>query len=258
MSARTPAIQFVLYSEDRADANQDFTVLREVLLGMLKHLRADLKTNHVLITPVQPVPKQRICGSYWKVTARSTDPGAQQFRRDLIRDVATAIRLGRVVFFHVDADAIWSRRDACEHLCEHWPRFFRDVRAVLEQAPASARAAREPYPLEQTLVLAMPFYEMESWAFANTAHLRQLLVEQADIEEMTRWEADLARLDEIEDIKDVLTIHDSHNAELVQLKNGFPTATLAEISGSYAATLARLSRSRIVMQGLAEAAGRAY
>jgi len=29
-----PAIEFVLYSEDRADADADFALLREVLLGM--------------------------------------------------------------------------------------------------------------------------------------------------------------------------------------------------------------------------------
>lgn len=253
MSAGTPAIRFVLYSEDRADANQDFTVLREVLRGMLKHLRADLKMNHVRIDPVQPVARERICGSYWKVTARATDPGAQHFRRSLIRDVATAIRLGRIVFFHVDADAIWSRRDACENACEHWPRFCRDVQAVLAQT-----ATGEPYLLDQTLVLAMPFSEMESWAFANTALLRKLLVEPSDLAALADWEADLARLDEKHDIKDELTIRDAHNAELVQLKHGFPVSRLAETQGSYAATLARLRQSEPVVLGLAEAASRAY
>jgi len=253
-----PAIRFVLYSEDRADANDDFAVLREILLGMLKHLRPDIKTNHVAITPVQPVPKERVCGSYWKVTNKATDPGAQQFRRNLIRDVATAIHLGRVVFFHVDADAIWSRRDACEHACEHWPRFCRDVQAVLEQAAAADKPTSEARLLDQALILAMPFYEMESWVFANTSRLRKLLVEPADIATLNEWEADPTCLDDIEDIKDVLTIHDSHNAELVQPKYGFPVALLAETSGSYAATLARLRHSAFVIRGLAEAAARAY
>lgn len=79
-----PAIRFVLYSEDRADANRDFAVLREILRGMLKLLRTDLKMNHVHIAPVRPVAAGRICGSYWKVTAAAKDPGAQQLRRDLI------------------------------------------------------------------------------------------------------------------------------------------------------------------------------
>jgi hypothetical protein len=258
VSATTPAIEFVLYSEDRADANQDFTVLREILLGMLKHLRADLKTNHVRITPVQPVRRDRICGSYWKVTAKATDPGAQKHRRNLIRDIATAIRLGRVVFFHVDADVIWSRRDACEHACEHWPRLCRDVEAVLARHPPSNDPPGQPDPLEQALVLAMPFCEMESWAFANTSQLRRILIAQTDLAALSDWEADLARLDEIADIKDVLTIKHSHNVELVQLKNGFPVAMLAEIPGSYAATLDRLRRSEIVQRGLLDATDRPF
>lgn len=254
MSDQTPAIRFVLYSEDRADANLDFAVLREILRGMLKHLRADLKMNHVRVDPAQPVAKERICGSYWKVTRKATDPGAQQFRRDLIRDVATAIRLGRIVFFHVDADATWSRRESCENAREHWPRFCRDVQAVLDQAVVTG----ESHPIEQVLVLAMPFWEIESWAFANTAQLRQILVEPADLAVVTDWEQDLARLDEIEDIKDDLSILDSRNLELVQLKNGFPVDALAELPGSYAATLARLRASKVVIRGLAEAAGRAF
>lgn len=254
VSDEHPAIRFVLYSEDRADANQDFTVLREVLLGMLKYLQADLKTNHVLITPVQPILKQRICGSYWKVTAKTTDPGAQRYRRELIRAVATEIRLGRVVFFHVDADEVWGQRDKCSHACEHWPRFWRDVQTMLNQSATSDM----PAPIEQSLVLAMPFYEMESWAFANTSHLRRIVVEQADIAALAVWETDLSRLDEIEHTKDILTIGDRCNAELVQIKNGFPVAMLAEIPGSYAATLDRLRRSEIVTRGLLDAANRPF
>jgi cell wall assembly regulator SMI1 len=104
----------------------------------------------------------------------------------------------------------------------------------------------------------MPFYEIESWAFANTSHLRRILVDQADIAALTSWEADLARLDEIEHIKHSLTIRDAHNAELVQLENGFPVATLADTPGSYAATLDRLRRSELVTQGLGDAAGRPF
>lgn len=254
MSGTAPAIRFVLYSEDRADANQDFSVLREILRGMLRHLRADLKMNHVRIDPVQPVSRERICSSYWKVTPRSTDPGAQQFRRNLVRDVATAIRLGRVVFFHVDADTVWSRRDRCENERDHWPRFCRDVQTVL----AAAATSSTPCALDQTLILAMPFFEMESWAFANTTLLRQLLVEHADLAALAEWEADLARLDEQPDIKDRLSIGDAHNAALVQPRHGFPVGRLAEGQGSYAATLARLRDSRPVMQGLEDAASRAY
>lgn len=254
MRGEPPAIQFVLYSEDRADANQDFAVLREILLGMLKHLRADLKTNHVFIKPLAPVPSQRICASHWKTTAKAKCPRVQQYRRDLIIDVATEIRLGRVVFFHVDADEIWSRRDTCPNACDHWPRSCRDVQTVLAQRAASD----QPAPLEHSLVLAMPFYELESWAFANTTHLRRILVQPVDIAALSGWEADLGRLEEIEHTKDILTIRDSRNAELVQIKNGFPVAMLAKVPRSYAGTLDRLRGSGIVVRGLGEAASRPF
>lgn len=80
--------------------------------------------------------------------------------------------------------------------------------------------------IEQNLILAMPFYEMESWAFANTAHLRKILMNPADLNILAKWEADLTRLEEEANIKDMLTIQDSRNFELVLIKNGFPSATL--------------------------------
>lgn len=111
---------------------------------------------------------------------------------------------------------MWSRRTECEHIRDHWPRFCRDVGAVLQQNNT----------IEQNLILAMPFYEMESWAFANTAHLRKILMNPADLNILAKWEADLTRLEEEANIKDMLTIQDSRNFELVLIKNGFPSATL--------------------------------
>lgn len=255
MTAQAPAIQFVLYSEDRADANSDFAVLRELLRGMLKHLRADVKLNHVRIAPVEPVREKRVCGSHWKATPWAKSPGAQEARRGLVRAVATELRLGRVVFFHVDADAVWSQRKTCENAREHWPRFIRDVQTVLGQP---GQACGEQAPIEHTLVLAMPFYEMESWAFANISYLRRHVVDPDELARLDRWEEELGRLDEEANTKDCLSVGDALNAELVQLKNGFPVHTLAQIPRSYAETLNRLRESSIVVRGLEEAASRPF
>ncbi len=51
VSTTEPALTFVLYSEDRADADRDFEVLREVLLGMLQQICPELKTNHIRVEP---------------------------------------------------------------------------------------------------------------------------------------------------------------------------------------------------------------
>jgi len=64
--------------------------------------------------------QERVSGSEWKSTP-GAQRGAQERRRRLVRDVATALKRGRVVFFHVDADEVWERRARCPNVCEHWP-----------------------------------------------------------------------------------------------------------------------------------------
>lgn len=241
-----PALQFVLYSEDRADAVQDFAVLREVLRGMLKYVRPAAKTNHILLWPIETGSK-RICGSFWK-EKDSPRPGAQELRRELIRAVATEIRRGRVVFFHVDADAVYAERNTCAHACTHWPRFRGDVTTVLASV----------IDIDAVLILAMPYYEMESWAFANVTHLQRILSDRRDLEHLGRWATDLRALDEIADIKDVLTIADSHNHALLQAKHGFSPEALMAVNKSYARTVERLQGSRVVTEGLDLAASRPF
>ena len=251
--AKEPALTFALYSEDRADADRDFAVLHAILFGMLQHLCPALKTNHIKVDPAQPVRKERVCGSFWKEKPGSR-PGSQEHRRRLIRDVATAVKRGQVVFFHVDADAVWAARARCANACEHWPLFSRDVLAVLHRVGSSVR----PDELEHALILAMPFWEIESWAFANVARLREILSDPKDREVLARWEEDLTRLDEIADIKDELSIRDRHTLELVQRKHDFPAAALVAADRSYAAVVGRLQASPIVARGLADASARLY
>ncbi|MDC0718004.1 hypothetical protein [Nannocystis bainbridge] len=244
-----PAIRFVLYSEDRAgDALQ---TLEHLLRGMLKHMEPALKSNHVLVEPVLPA-QERVSGSYWK----SYD--AQRLRRLLVGAVARALALGKIVFFHVDADAVWSGGwRGCEHLSEHWPRFCADVLRLL-QASKSATGPGDLTELERVLILAMPFYELESWAFTNFGHLGKIVTELTDNVTLVRWQTTAGCLDEIADIKDELKIGGTRNLELVQLKNGFPVAALVQARKSYFATMARLRSSEVVRRGLADAASRPY
>ncbi|MBL9102631.1 MAG: hypothetical protein JNL82_16920 [Myxococcales bacterium] len=246
MSAE-PAITFVLYSEDGADAKNDFAALREVLFGMLRHVCPAVKSNHVEVLPVQPVRSARISGSHWKQRERGR-PGEKALRRELIRAVATELKLGRVVFFHVDADEVYLERETCASLVEHWPRFKRDVAAMLATAD----------DLDGALILAMPFFEMESWAFANVTYLRRVLALPGDLAQLARWAEDLRELDEIADIKDVLSIGGAHNHALFQAKHGFSPAALVRADKSYARTVERLAESRVVTGGLKAAASRPY
>lgn len=253
MSAKEPALTFALYSEDLADARHEFAVLEEVLLGMLQHICPELKTNHIKREPAQEGRKERVCGSFWKEKPGSK-PGSQELRRRLIRDVATAVQRGRVVFFHVDADDVWAARARCANACEHWPLFLRDVLAVLHRVGSSF----DRDGLEHAMILAMPFWEVESWAFANVSRLREILSEPKDIASLARWEEDLRQLDELADIKEALSIRDTRTLELVQRKHGFPAGALVAADKSYAAVVARLEASPIVTRGLADASARPY
>lgn len=253
VTTAAPALACALYSEDRADAGQDFAALRELLLGMLQQLKPGLKTNHITIEPAQPARKDRVCGSFWKERP-SARPGAQESRRRLIRDVAAAIKLGRLVFFHVDADAVWADRGRCENAGEHWQLFVRDVLTVLRTAGAVIERAE----LDHVLVLAMPFWEIESWAYANVARLREILVEPGDLAALARWQDDLRQLDEIADIKDCLSIGDTRTLELVKRSHGFPVDALVAADRSYAAVVTRLRDSSLVTRGLLAAAKRMY
>ena len=253
MSPREPALMIALYSEDRTDADSDFAVLRELVYGMLQQVSPELKTNHVKLEPAQPARPERVCGSYWKVTDRA-EAGAQERRRRLIRDVAAALRLGRVVVFHVDADEVWARRRQCANVQEHWPRFARDIQTTLHNAGYPV----DDLALKDILIEAIPFSEIESWAFANTVRLRELLSDPRDQALLETWEESPGLLDEIAGIKDVLTIRDAHNRDLVQRRRGFPAAALVAADKSYAAVVRRLRASSVVRRGVAEAAGRPF
>lgn len=252
--AREPALRFVLYSEDRDE--RALETLEHLLRGMLKLIVPAAKTNHLAFEPVLPTDT-KIHGNHWKT--RDSVRDAQRLRRKLIAAVATELLRGRVVFFHIDADAVWAdvKREQCENKREHWPRFCRDVLTTCSHGKGTNVFASVEM-LEQVLILAMPAYEVESWAFANTTRLRELLRDERDLAALAGWENDLGGLDECEHTKELLSIGDAHNAELVQTRCGFPAEELARVPKSYAATVARLRGSPSVMRGLAEAAERPF
>jgi hypothetical protein len=159
-----------------------------------------------------------------------------------------------VVFFHVDADDVWAARARCANACEHWPLFTEGVLAVLQGKGSSL----DHEGLEHAMILAMPHWEIESWAFANGSRLREILSEPKDLASLARWEEDLRQLDELADIKEALSIRDTRTLELVQRKHGFPAAALVAADKSYAAVVARLEASPIVTRGLADASARPY
>lgn len=252
MSARAtppdPALVCALYSEDLADARQGFRTLEQIVRGMLVLIEDRAKTNHLKFSPVA----RDISGTYWKVTTRRKDVGAQQKRRDLVRAIATELRLGRVVLFHVDGDCRWSERKGAQ-VWDELARFRRDLLTVARQAPGSDI---DESLLAHAFIAVVPFYSIESWTYASTEHLCTLTRDAKELERIAGWAGDLGRLDEIPGIKDALpSIQDRHNHVLARR---IPGAALHALGKSYADTVARVRASEIVRAGLAGAVQRPW
>ncbi len=228
-------LTIALYSEDRRAAERDFDALREVVLGMLDLLLGEPMTASIACEPAQPARKERVCGSYWKMSTGASGPDREK-RTLLVGAIATALRRHKLVIFHIDADATWADRERAEYH-RHLERFTRDIRQLSGLGQQ----------LDHYFIPAVPFYEFESWAYANRPALLDLLTDDADLAAVEAWLDDLTKLDEIPDIKDKLSIEGRHSHDLVNRRRGFPAAELAAAGKSYAATLDRLRRSSAVL-----------
>ena len=98
--------------------------------------------------------------------------------------------------------------------------------------------------LEEWLIFAMPYWCIESWLYANTAMLRALVGSDEERDQVDRWAENLALLDEVSGIKEVLpSVRDRQNLDLVEPGSRFPAVRLREAGTSWHATMARLEAS---------------
>lgn len=240
MVAEPAALTVALYSEDSRATHNNFAALKETLLGMLGLVSPDIGPRAVHLVPVQGGP-ERIHGGEWKAGPGST-PMAQRRRRLFVNDIRTQIEAGRVVFFHIDADTVWLRRDRAE-FHYHLERLRRDV--------ARSCSGVGENTIDHWLIPAIPYYEFEAWAYANTSYLVDCLDDAEDLARVAAWLDDLGRLDEIENIKGHLaTVEDDRSHELVRRDRGFPCERLHAAGKSYAETVDRLRRSAPILERL--------
>jgi hypothetical protein len=240
-----PALVCALYSEDRADASRSFGTLEQIVRGMLRLVEEHAKTNHIDFKPVA----RDIPGTYWKVTSKSTDVGAQQKRRDLLRAVATELRLGCVMFFHVDGDRPWAEREQAP-VRGDLERFRRDLRSVAAHAQLGSL---DESMLDDVFIAVVPFYSIESWIYACTEQLCTRTSDAKELELIAEWAAELGKLDEVRYIKDandaLPSIKDQCNHELAR---HIPAAKLYAAGKSYTDTVERVRKSSRIQAGLAE------
>lgn len=238
---RPPALVCRLYSEDKADARREFGTLKQIVGGMLRLVDEHARTHHIELRPVGG----EVSGTYWK-SARSKETGAREKRTRLLKDIATELLRGRVVFFHVDGDCTWKERKRAP-VWGDLERFRQGLRAAAAQAPSGAIDERA---LDDAFIAVVPFYSIESWLFACTEHLCARTRDPRELERIAEWAADLGQLDEIPKIKTALpSIQDRCNHELAC---HVPAARLDAAGKSYSDTLTRVRGSARIRAGLAE------
>lgn len=242
-----------LYSEDLSDSKRKCQVLNAVFRGMCKLVEKDVKRQHVETKPLQK-GEPWVCGSRWKA-GTSAASGDARARRSLIRQVATHIANGVVVFFHVDGDTRWSQQRTAE-VWRHLDRFRTDVATAMRRASAGSAFDHDRF------IPAIPFQAMESWLFANIAVARKRVASAAERARLAEWDADLARLDEEpqdpqQSIKELLPSLGTSDY-LALASERFPAARLHAAGTSYEGTVDRLRQSDAVVQGLKAAAAREY
>jgi hypothetical protein len=255
--ASGPALALQLYTEDLRDAARGCVTLRELVRGLLGLVEPAFKSNHIEFLPLHDAPERRVSGSYWKATTKAK-PADQARRTRLIQDIITALRRRHVVVFHVDGDDQYSNAARAE-VVKHLDRLRRDI----ERYVYEAKIGRDPLPrdvaLEHVFLPLVPFYSIESWAYANTTLLREELTDPRDLEWLARWTADPGAREDILQIKDeTLSIRDRLNEELVRVNRGFPRHDLVALGKSYADTQRRFAASLRIRQGLADSVARPY
>lgn len=244
---------FGLYSEDGGDSDRDFRALERILCGMLRLVEPRYNPADITVEPTQPDRSQRAHGSFWKVR-KSKRPGDQNKRRLLLQHVATALSRDRIVFFHVDGDTAWANQENAAVWAD-LARFRKDLLA-LQQRPGKKGRQLDEERLTHAFIAAVPFYAIESWAYANTRVLRTCTTKKTDHERIAAWEQDLGRLDEETQIKTVLSVRDRHNFALFD--TGFPARNLHETGKSYAHTVERLRGSLLIREALTHSAQRPW
>ena len=157
-----------------------------------------------------------------------------------------------IVLFHIDGDAVWSKRHTSNNAAhfENKTRLLvqQHVRAGLEK---KGKVHEEADRLARLLPL-VPFRSIESWLLQNTVEGRRLCQANGCGWHGTLfndWEADRTLLDEIFDIKGATCLRDKHNLELAGA--GYPTESVYAAGRSFSAAVECLRGCGALREALA-------
>lgn len=204
----------LLFPEDK-----DARVLERLVRHAARCADPDLETQ--LLEMENRRPGLGETPNLWRA---KTGPGRRR-RGQLVRQLIEHIQQGedRLIVFHIDADAPWSRRPSTAD------GLLDDL--LLEVArDADLPLAR----VQQQVLRAVPYWCIEAWTLQNLDLLARLKVPPGETPlPIEAWRADRRLLDEVPFPKSTLWTKDRHNFELVE--RVWPAAEVAAAGTSFAA-----------------------
>jgi hypothetical protein len=203
---------------------------------MLQLVEPACQTQRIEFEPAREAARHVVNANRWKGGKKHRE------RVDLLKTIATKIgERNGFVFFHVDGDCAWSRRDATDAREKQLETLIRQpLRALLLASGVRGQPMSGP-EVENLLArmqLLIPFYSVEAWLYQNidvAIALCQAHHGGKDADRFASWRERRHELDELERPKQQLCLQDRHNKELAE--TAYPARAVYELGASFAATV---------------------
>ncbi len=148
MSGSVSPVRLRVYTEDSGRRSQE--VFPPLLRGVLRRVEPSTQTQHLQIDPARGDAAAAMGANGWK--------GDDVALRELVNDLATAIRTGRFAVLHVDGDCPWGGAPGAPAHDKHVDKLLAALRRQLGLPPGA------PVP---GLLRLVPHHSIESWLYLN-------------------------------------------------------------------------------------------
>jgi hypothetical protein len=261
------AARFVVLTEDSGASGWKPVV--SLVRAICDQLVVGVRWDHIDVSPRDDADAQTLralAGNQWK----GSNGTAHGLRVRLAQYIANKLLVregnARFVFFHVDADRVWSAGDP--HDSENATKFERlvrtPVRVILLGALAKRGRSGELDALMARLHLVVPSYSIEAWLYQSTARAAELCESRrcrgAHVAIFQRWATDRTLLDDLSQPKDAkdergTDLHCLGDADKDALAQAFPAREVRAAQRSFARAVEAVGEDGALLHALIATGG---
>ena len=236
-------VEILVVSEDGSPHATE--VIRNIARRLLQSI-AQHPAQRVKWPPIEAEHHPVVNAMQWKSRSSADMPAIHRLQARLARHLAQGP--GCFVFFHIDADARWSKRPS-SNVDSFDLRVRSGVRQLLRKPRRDGTVGEDAGRALERMVLLVPYFEMEAWTLQNTSAAIRIANERyggRDADRFAAFAGARMTLDEDELIAST-SLGKKHNLELTVA--GYPTEEAVDAETS----LAALHRSLLSCQALVSA-----